>query len=343
MRRLNALRDRLPLWITLLLAGAGLAAWMGAAFGDLPVWAASALDWASRFAVVFLGIFIEAAPFLLLGTLASGAVEVLIDRATLAALLPRSALGGALAGGLAGLFFPVCECGVVPFARRLMRKGVPAPAAIAVLLAAPVINPIVIASTLAAFGPGPLLWGRLGATLVIAVTVGALFGMNPRASEILRAAALPESGHLALDEEAPQGGRRFGEQVRRILVIAADEFFEMGRFLVLGALLAALMQTVVRQADLLAVGQGPVLSVVVMVTLAVLLSVCSTVDAFIALAFVGTFTGGAILAFLVYGPMVDVKSTLMFLRVFRPRAVIYLVLLPLLLTLTMAVLYNYFG
>ena len=126
-----------------------------------------------------------------------------------------------------------------------------------------------------------------------------------------------------------------------MLVVTADEFFEMGRFLILGALLAALMQTVLRQSDLIAIGQGPVLSVLALVGLAVLLSICSTVDAFIALAFAGTFTSGAILAFLVYGPMVDIKSILMFTQVFKPRVVIYLVLLPLLMTLILTILTNY--
>ena len=344
-------RESLPFWMTLFLAVVGLLSWWEAAFGGLPPWGVAALDWTSRFAAVFLGIFIEAAPFLLLGTLASGIVEVFLDRAMLASLLPRSVLGGALAGSLFGLFFPVCECGVVPFARRLMRKGVPAPVTMSTLLAAPVINPIVIASTWAAFGWGPVLWGRLAGTLVIAVVVGVVFGMQPRPGEMMREDALSQDGqshHLAgaVRFSNPVQNTRLqqsplGERVRRALLVAVDEFFEMGHFLVLGAIAAALMQTLVRQPDLLAVGQGPVLSVAAMVALAVLLSICSTVDAFIALAFVGTFTTGSILAFLVYGPMVDIKSTLMFLRVFRPRTVVYLVLLPLLLTVLMAVTINY--
>ena len=91
---------------------------------------------------------------------------------------------------------------------------------------------------------------------------------------------------------------------------------------------------------MLGLGSGPVLSIVVMIALAVLLSICSTVDAFIALAFVGTFPTGSLLAFLVFGPMVDIKSTLMFLGVFRRRAVVYLVLLPLAMTLLMALFLN---
>jgi uncharacterized protein len=218
-------KDRLPLWVTLLLVGIGLTAWLGAALGSLPGWALSALDWLSRFSVVFLGIFIEAAPFLLLGTLASGIVEVFVDRDALARWLPRSVLGGALAGSLFGLFFPVCECGVVPFVRRLMHKGVRAPVAVATLLAAPVLNPIVIASTLAAFGVGPVLWGRLGGTLIIATVVGVLFGLHPRQNEMLRS-PIPAGGSFPSVQLASGKPRdRFGVRVRRVLVVAADEFF----------------------------------------------------------------------------------------------------------------------
>jgi uncharacterized membrane protein YraQ (UPF0718 family) len=130
------------------------------------------------------------------------------------------------------------------------------------------------------------------------------------------------------------------QKTNRVLVIASDEFFEMSRYLVLGSFLAALMQTVVPRSTLEAISRGPILSVLVLTALAVILSVCSTVDAFIALSFVGSFTTGSILAFLVYGPMVDIKSTLMFLRVFPRRVVVYLVLLPLLMTILATVTIN---
>jgi uncharacterized membrane protein YraQ (UPF0718 family) len=114
----------------------------------------------------------------------------------------------------------------------------------------------------------------------------------------------------------------------------------MARYLILGSLLAAAMQTLVPQAALLAVGQGPVISVLVMQALAFVLSICSTVDAFVALAFAGSFTTGSILAFLTFGPMVDIKSSLMFLGVFQRRVVVYLIVLPLLLTLLLGVAWN---
>jgi uncharacterized membrane protein YraQ (UPF0718 family) len=301
------------------------------------------IDLFSQLAAVFLGIFIEAVPFLLLGTLASGLVEVFFNQEELARLIPRQPVLAALTGSLLGLFIPVCECGVVPLTRRLFQKGVPTAAGISFLLAAPVLNPIVIASTYAAFGFGPVFWGRLGLTLGIAIITGMVFSRQPDLNLILRDPVLAKVnlsiGDNPVSVLSPTS-ENLRTRFRRAALIAGDEFFEMGRYLVIGALLAALLQTLVPQTFLAGLGRGPVLSVVVMVAIAVLLSVCSTVDAFIALAFVGRFASGALLAFLVYGPMVDIKSTLMFARVFRRRSVVYLVLLPLLLTLVSTSVWN---
>lgn len=300
------------------------------------------VDGVSNFSAVFLGIFIEAAPYLLLGTLASGLVEVFFSADELSRLLPRNRFLAAGLGGLFGLFFPVCECGSIPLARRLMKKGIPVPVGIAFLLAAPVINPIVIASTFAAFGNTPIFWLRFGITLLVAVLVGLLFMLESDPGRIIRPAnaEVTQSLHFHLEPEAPAQMLSLKEKLKKIMLIAGDEFFEMGRFLIIGALLAALMQTAVPQTWLLALGQGPVISAIVLSLLAVLLSVCSTVDSFIALAFTGTFSTGAILAFLVYGPMVDIKAVLMYLRVFRRRTVVILVLLPWLLTMVASVAIN---
>ncbi len=294
------------------------------------------------FVTVFLGIFIEALPFLLLGTLASGLVEEFVSQTTLSRLVPRNRLGSALTGSIMGLAFPVCECGVVPLTRRLFRKGLPLPVGVAFLLAAPVINPVVIASTYAAFGWGPVLLGRIGFTLLIATSVGLIFGLAPHPGHLLQFSAWPAmsggDGSAVLRDARPHTA--LSVRLNRALTIAGDEFFEMGRYLVLGSLLAAGMQTVVPQSVLLAIGSEALTSVVAMLTLAFVLSVCSTVDAFVALAFVNTFTTGSILGFLVFGPMVDIKSVMMFLGVFRRRIVLYLVLLPLMMSLFMAVFLN---
>ena len=288
----------------------------------------------SVFATVFLGIFIEAVPFLFLGTLASGLVEVFVRREVLLRLLPSGAFAGALAGSLLGMLFPVCECGVIPLGRRLIRKGVRLPVGIAFMLAAPVINPVVIASTIAAFGLGPMALWRFALSGLIALTVGLVFSVERQPQRLLQVA--PIQGGM----DAPLLRKPLHARVQRALQIAAEEFFEMGRFLILGAALAALMQTLVPQSFLLGLGSGPVLSVLILMLLAVVLSICSTVDSFVALAFARAFTGGSVLAFLVFGPMVDIKSTLLYLNVFRRRTVLYIVLLTFMLTLVGAVFVN---
>jgi uncharacterized protein len=299
------------------------------------------IDRLSTFTTIFLGIFIEAAPFLLLGTLASGMVEVFFRQDDFARLAPRNPLAAALFGSLMGFFFPVCECGVIPLTRRLFHKGLPHTAGIAFLLASPVVNPIVIASTIAAFGVGTILYFRVGLSLIIAALTGLFFAFQKDPRKLLRPASLQTAPQpVPIAPLSPNPSPPLRHKFRRALTIAADEFFEMGRFLILGALLAALMQTFIPQSALLSIGQGALSSVLVMMALAVLLSICSTVDAFIALSFVNAFSPGSILAFLVFGPMVDIKSTLMYLQVFRPKTVVYIVMLPFLMTILAALLIN---
>ncbi len=333
----------LPLAGIGLLVAAGVAGWVSDLLGGPLGILAAILDRLSNFAAVFLAIFIEAAPFLLLGTLASGFVEEFVTREDLARWFPRNPFFGALAGGLTGLFLPVCECGVVPFTRRLMGKGLSLSSGVAILLAAPVVNPIVIASTLSAFGFGEIFWGRIGFSFLVAVASGLIFSRLPLEAA-LRPGVGPEHSHpippAPAWEENMATASSVGQRLRRVAVIAVDEFFEVGRYLVIGAGLAALMQTFIPQEALLAVGHGPVLSVLALLLLAVLLSICSTVDAFIALAFVGTFSQGAVLAFLVFGPMVDIKSTLLYLRLFKRKPTALLVLLPFLFSLAIGVLWN---
>jgi uncharacterized membrane protein YraQ (UPF0718 family) len=294
------------------------------------------------FTTIFLGIFIEAAPFLLLGTLSSGLVEVFIRQDQLNKFIPRNPFLGALLGGGMGLLFPVCECGVVPLTRRFFRKGIPPYVGITFLLASPVINPIVIASTYAAYGWSEMFWSRIGLSLLIAVSVGLIFSRQKYPWWLLKPTSIAPVLDAHSPETQPVATPSIASRILQALRHAAEEFFDMGRYLIIGSMLAALMQTFIPQSALLSLGQGPFLSVIVMIALAVILSICSTVDAFISLAFVGSFTNGAILAFLVFGPMVDIKSTLMFLQVFRKRTVVYLILLSLLMAILAALILNYY-
>lgn len=294
------------------------------------------------FVTIFLGIFIEAVPFLLAGSIVSGLIGVFVDQTWLDRFLPRQPLLGSLVGGCMGIIFPVCECGVVPVVRRLYGKGLPISTGIAFLLAAPAINPVAIFSTYMAFGFGPVFWGRLVFSYLIATSIAYIFSRAEPAEVLLPAVnASHHDACCAVHEPKPPGltppmNARMNQSMR----LAGDDFFDMVRYLVVGSLLAAATQTLIPQSLLLSVGQGPVISVLVMVVLAFVLSICSTVDAFLARAFATSFTTGSILSFLVFGPMVDIKSTIMFLGVFKRRTVGYLILLPLVLSILAGVWWN---
>ncbi len=329
LRRLVLLLIGLALAVVLLIALLGT----GAAFGSI----------LNTYATRFLGIFIEAIPFLLLGTVASGLIDNFVSPDDIARWIPRNPVLATLVGTFMGFLFPVCECGVVPVVRRLYAKGLPLSVGITFLLAAPAINPIALVSTYVAFGFGPILIGRFVFTAIVALAVGLVFAFAGRPQDVLRPTTLlPVMGGsgdvIPLYLRAPRKPFLLG--LRDAIISAGDEFYEMGRYLIIGSLLAAAMQTLISQDVLMALGRGPVISVIVMQALAFVLSVCSTVDSFLALAFQGTFTTGSILAFLTFGPMVDIKSTLMFLGVYKKRTVLYLILLPLLMTMLIGVWIN---
>jgi hypothetical protein len=273
-----------------------------------------------------------------LGTIASGIVEVFVNREKLFSHLPKNPLIGVLLGALMGLIFPVCECGVVPLTRRLYQKGLPPAIGIAFLMAAPVLNPIVILSTYTAFGFGPVFWGRIGVSLIVAVITGWVFSKQPESEILVEQCEIPVcSIHSHSNGEKLTLKEKFVQLAR----IATEELFEMGKYLIIGSLLAALMQTIIPQNTLLALGTGPLFSILLMILLAFLLSICSTVDAFVALSFAANFSTGSILAFLVYGPMVDIKSIFMFISVFKKKTVLYLTLIPLFLVILITLFMNY--
>lgn len=295
------------------------------------------------FATRFLGLFIEAAPFLLLGTLVAGLLEVFVSREDIVRWIPRNRIAAPIIGTLLGFAFPVCECGVVPVTRRLFAKGLPMSAGVAFLLAAPVMNPIVLVSTYMAFGFGTVLIARFAVTAIVAIGVGLIFAVAARPEETLQPASFAPlsggSGQVRVTQRPS-----LGAGLLRALQFGVDELFDMGRYLIAGSLLAALMQMFAGQEEIRtsmqALGSSPLASVVTLQLIAFVLSLCSTVDAFFALNFVNTFSTGALVAFLSFGPMIDIKSTLMFAGVFRLRTVIYLVLLPFLMTLLIGLWIN---
>jgi len=315
---------------------------IGLVFGVNSLLGTDAYGRFQTFVTIFLGIFIEAVPFLLAGSILSGLLEIFVSPETIGRIVPRNKWAAALIGAVMGFAFPVCECGVVPVTRRLYGKGLPLSVGVAFLLAAPTVNPVVFASTYAAFGWGPILFGRFVVTIIIAFLIGMVFTFA-RPEDILQESGADEpSDYHEHNYYADAQGLSIRDKIWESMSIGGNDFLDMGRYLIIGSMMAALMQTFVPQATLLALGSGAVVSVVTLMVLAFVLSICSTVDAFLALSFVNSFTTGSILSFLTFGPMVDIKSSLMFLGVFKRKIVVYLIVLPMMLNGLAALIINFY-
>ncbi|MBM7867782.1 permease [Heliobacterium gestii] len=323
-------------------------AWLGAVLAALALIAAA--TWLALRAeggavpVLFLGILLEALPFLLLGVIVSSLVEVFIPPDGMRRLLPSKPWAAILAASLLGMLFPFCECGIIPVVRRLVRKGMPLYASMAFLLAAPIINPVVIASTAMAFrGHEEMLVGRLLGALLVAWLTGMAFlfwrGDGIRADE----ADGCSCGHGHGAGEARCGhdhGHRHGHRHpstsgdggafpwlgrwRDAADHAVDEFFDLIPYFLTGTLIAAVMQGLLQPDWLTEVARDSGQSTLIMMLLAFGLSVCSNADAFLASAMTPGFTGGSVLAFMVLGPMLDMKNTWVLFRSFRPAVVLFL-------------------
>ena len=309
---------------------------------------------------LFFSLLVEAMPFLLIGVLFSSVLLLFVDEQKLLAIMPKNVVLAALAGSLIGFMFPVCECGNIPVARRLLMKGAPSAVAIGFLLAAPTVNPVVFWATWIAFRDQPeIVFLRVGFTLIVAVTIALIFSaqydMRPFLQDNLtRMMGEPESSAAADPEGSPllKSGTFLMQSPGQLLQLDAPpaqvlaqvavappplgtrlqmmvdnmvlELRELGAVLVIGSAIAALVQVAVPREIILGLGQGPVTSILAMMALAWVVSICSTVDAFFALSFASTFTSGALLAFLVFGPMIDLKNISLLLTVFKGRAIVYL-------------------
>ncbi|MEW9700646.1 permease [Paenibacillus sp. SI8] len=292
----------------------------------------------------FMDIFLDALPFMLLGIILSTAVESFVPEAFIRKLTPRHPLGGVLFACVLGILFPLCECGMIPFVRRLMKKGMPVYIAVIFILVGPILNPIVFASTYMAFRNDPAMaYSRMGLTFGVALVVGFMLTRflknNPLRHTIQTVGSSgPQDtehelhhhhhhhSHHNMEEHDHHHdhSHAHGGRLATMLSHGTTELFEMGKYLMLGALLTALIQTFVAKDSLTAIGQGPFVSHLFMMGFAYLLSLCSTTDAFVASSFTTTFSSGSLLAFLVFGPMIDVKSTLMLLSIFKARFVLSL-------------------
>jgi len=272
----------------------------------------------SDFVFVWWGLLYEAMPFVVVGTLLSGFVERCVSRETVARLFPKNRVLGIAASACLGLIFPMCECGIVPVVRRLIRKGVPVSCGVTYMLASPIINPLVIISTLVAFrgrGAWMAVGLRVGMGYVVAVAVGLIIW------KALGERSIVLDRHLAAGEDAADEMKHRGGVVGDTLLLAAGDFLEIGATLVVGTALAALVNSGFHRAAMEPFAANRFSAVGSMSVLAFGLNLCSEADAFVATSFYA-FPLAAKMAFLVLGPMLDVKLIVMFTTLFKWRGII---------------------
>lgn len=315
-------------------------------FGSEAIRNTLTLEQAASAATLALSIILQALPFILIGVFASSLIQFLLREEWIAKFAPRNGLTGVIVGSLLGLFFPVCDCGVMPVARSLARKGVSMQTSFAYLLTAPVINPVVILATAMAFQWN---WSfvilRVCGTFVVgAVTaffIGCLFkpehfglpqnhGKEEHLPAPLRQRFLTPG--LTLKHSHEQVNHSEKQTIHAIFLHAADEFFDIGGYLILSAFLAAVIQVWLPKGILFQVIATPYLAIAAMMILAISMSLCSEADAFVARVLANQFPLGSVLAFLIIGQILDLRNIILFGRNFRPSLFVFIAVMSLVLT-----------
>lgn len=287
------------------------------------------------FVTLALSIVIEALPFVVLGALVSAGIRLFGPTGWLISRLPKWPPVRRFSISLFGAFMPVCECGNVPVARGLMIRGLTVAESTTFLLAAPIINPVTFLATSQAFRLDPtVVWTRMAGAVLIANLVGGLISLHKRQMDLISKGFYEtvcetadhdhdhgDHDHGDHDHHHGSGGgarSRWAEGVE----VFRDEVSLMLKVLCLGAVIAGLTQVFVPRDVLTSLGSHPFYSILAMISLAFIVSICANVDAFFALAYASTFTAGSIVAFLVFGPMVDIKMLAMMRTTYTTRLLV---------------------
>src|SRR4051794_37926834 len=239
---------------------------------------------------IFLSIILEAIPFILLGVFVSAIIQSFVSENVIRRVLPRNAYLALIPAALLGIIFPICECAIVPVVRRLIKKGMPSHVGVVFMLSAPILNPVVYASTYFAFKSTPYIANaRMFVGFISSIIIGLIIYRRFKGENILK----------VQKEDHHHHNHQRGNKLLETLYHASDELFDTGKYLFIGAFLASLFQAFLDRNVLLSIGTSTTFAPGIMMGLAYVLSVCSSADAFVASSFGSTFTEGSILAFLV--------------------------------------------
>ena len=279
--------------------------------------------------IVFISIFFESLPFLLLGSFISSIIETYVSNETMARIIPKNKFFGSIVGVILGFFLPACDCAVIPVSKRLIKKKVPLNVAISFMLSSPIINPVVLLSTYYAFfktNPN-IFWFRILFGIVIAFLIGVIVGVVYDKKIVIKNSLLDDDScdceeHSHNHKNEKNG---FKDDIFSIIKHTVVDMFEVVKYLMFGALLASLVQVILPRNILSLLNSNDILSIMVLMIFAYLISLCSTSDSFVGKSLMSSFSKSSILAYLLLGPMIDIKNTIVLLGNYKKNFVILLI------------------
>ena len=271
-------------------------------------------------ATIFMSIFFESLPFLLLGSLISAIIETFVSNERMAKLIPKNKFLGSIVGVLLGFFLPACDCAVIPVSKRLLKKKVPINVAISFMLASPIINPVVLLSTYYAFykTDSKIFWYRLLFGIVVALIIGTIMGIVFGKEEVITNNSDKDCACEHCDHEKKN-------KFSNIIKHTALDLFDVVKYLMFGASIASLMQVLISRSVITVFNNNNILSIIVLMVFAYLISLCSTSDSFVGKSLLSTFTESSIVAYLLLGPMIDIKNTIVLLGNYKKKFVFTLI------------------
>ena len=269
-------------------------------------------------AVVFMSIFFESLPFLLLGSIISAIIEHFVSDETFEKIIPKNIFLASLTGVFMGFFIPACDCAVIPISKRLIKKGVPINVAISFMLSSPIINPVVLLSTYYAFYriDRKIFFLRLIFGVVISLIIGIIMGLlfKDKVTKDDNKEECSCHHHEAKEKAATH-----------IIKHTASDLFDVVKYLMIGALIASLCQVLMPKSAINLFSNNKILSIIVLMIFAYLISLCSTSDSFVGKSLLSTFTESSIVAYLLLGPMIDIKNTVVLLGNYKTKFVATLI------------------
>ena len=275
--------------------------------------------------IIFMSIFLESLPFLLLGALISAILETFVSDDTMVKIIPKNKVLGSIVGVLLGFFLPACDCAVIPVSKRLIKKKVPINVAVSFMLASPIINPVVLLSTYYAFyKTNPeIFWYRLFFGIIIALLIGIIIGFIFSNKDVIKS-GIEEDEHDHDHCCACENHKHHHKKDNKVVSIfkhTAIDMFEVVKYLMLGAILASLVQVLLPRNVLIMFNDNPALAIISLMVFAYLISLCSTSDSFVGKSLLSSFPKSAIIGYLLLGPMIDIKNTIVLLGNYNSKFV----------------------